>query len=77
MRDLDTFYGPNAGYVLEQYERYLKNPASIDTTTRAIFDAWAQEGEISPSEVDERVNGDTPFQVSHVVAASALAHAIR
>src|SRR5450759_57540 len=77
MRDLDTFYGPNAGYVLEQYERYLKNPASIDTTTRAIFDAWAQGGEISPSEVDERVNGDTPFQVSHVVAASALAHAIR
>lgn len=77
MRDLDTFYGPNAGYVLEQFERYLKNPASIDTATRAIFDVWAQEGEILPPEVDAGVNGETPFQVSHVVAASALALAIR
>jgi 2-oxoglutarate dehydrogenase E1 component len=77
MRDLDTFYGPNAGYVLELYERYLQNPANVDTATRAIFDTWSQENQSTRAEDKERTNGTAPFQVSQVVAASALAHAIR
>ena len=77
MRDLDTFYGPNAGYVLEQYERYLQNPANVDKATRAIFDTWAQEDQSTRAEDKEKTNGSSPFQVSQVVAASALAHAIR
>lgn len=77
MRDLDTFYGPNAGYVLEQYERYLQNPANVDAATRAIFDTWAQEDQPTRAGDKERTNGTAPFQVSQVVAASALAHAIR
>ncbi len=76
MRDLDTFYGPNAGYVLEQYERYLRNPASVDADTRAIFDRWAVEDKPQLT-IEEGANGNAPFQVSQVVAASALAHAIR
>ena len=35
MSDLEAFYGPNAGYVLELYEHYLQNPASIDAASRA------------------------------------------
>ena len=27
MSDLQAFYGPNAGYVLEQYDRYLSDLA--------------------------------------------------
>jgi len=77
MRDLDTFYGPNAGYVLEQYERYLQNPANVDKATRAIFDTWAQEDQSTRAKDKEKTNGSAPFQVSQVVAASALAHAIR
>src|SRR3989440_1697709 len=77
MRDLDTFYGPNAGYVLEQYEVYLKNPAKVNKATRAIFDTWAQENQSTRAEDKEKTNGSSPFQVSQVVAASALAHAIR
>src|SRR5437762_7432605 len=77
MRDLDTFYGPNAGYVLEQYERYLQNPANVDTATRAIFDTWALEDQSTRAKDEERTNGTAPFQVSQIVAASALAHAIR
>ena len=38
MNDLEVFYGPNAGYVLELYERYRQNPASVDAAARAIFD---------------------------------------
>lgn len=79
MRDLDTFYGPNAGYVLELYERYLQNPASVDAATRAIFESWASLSEEERPQVtkEEGAIGNAPFQVSQVVAASALAHAIR
>src|SRR6266567_2214180 len=85
MSELEKFYGPNAGYVLELYERYLQNPASVDAETRATFDTWSQDSQLQPSPLlqlqqpqeGERANGKVPFQVSQVVAASALAHAIR
>ncbi|MGN6482874.1 MAG: 2-oxoglutarate dehydrogenase E1 component, partial [Thermomicrobiales bacterium] len=38
MGDLSAFYGPNAGYVLERYDQYVADPASIDAETRAFFD---------------------------------------
>src|SRR6266566_1805010 len=77
MRDLETFYGPNAGYVQELYERYLQNPANVDPQTRAVFDSWSQDHEAPPVEETGRTDGNVPFQVSDVVAASALTHAIR
>ena len=49
MYDINTFYGPNAGYVLELYERYRQNPSSVDPETRAIFDTWTPETVSSPS----------------------------
>ena len=33
----DELYGPNAGYVAEQYERYKTEPASIDPELQAFF----------------------------------------
>ncbi|MGH2389290.1 MAG: 2-oxoglutarate dehydrogenase E1 component [Chloroflexota bacterium] len=41
MNDLQEFHGPNAGYVLELYERYLDKPESVDPATRARFAAWS------------------------------------
>jgi 2-oxoglutarate dehydrogenase E1 component len=38
MSEWDLFYGPNAGYALELYERYQRDPASVDAETRAIFE---------------------------------------
>jgi 2-oxoglutarate dehydrogenase E1 component len=75
MYDLEAFHGPNAGYVLELYERYRQNPASVDAETRAIFDTWSPEDHLpikqsAPSSI-------APIEVSKIVAASALAHAIR
>ena len=82
MYDINTFYGPNAGYVLELYERYRQNPSSVDPETRAIFDTWTPETVSSPSPVVESslgaaIPGAAPAPVSQVVAASELAHAIR
>ncbi|GAC1382935.1 MAG: 2-oxoglutarate dehydrogenase E1 component [Ktedonobacteraceae bacterium] len=77
MRDLETFYGPNAGYVLDLYERYQQNPASVDAVSRAIFDRWSQDEQVSTPEAEEKTNGNVPFKVSDVVAASSLAFGIR
>ncbi|CAA9522815.1 MAG: 2-oxoglutarate dehydrogenase E1 component [uncultured Thermomicrobiales bacterium] len=39
--DLAQFYGPNAGYVLELYDRYLADPNAVDPETRAAFASFA------------------------------------
>src|SRR6266571_1350682 len=74
MDDLKTFYGPNAGYVLELYERYLQDPSSVDAATRSVFDKWSQEGQVSE---EGKMDAHIPFDVSDVVAATSLAHDIR
>ena len=38
---LQSFYGPNAGYVLDLYERYRLDPQSVDPDTRAFFENWS------------------------------------
>jgi len=35
-----AFHGPNAGYILELYDQYLSDPASVDAETRAFFAEW-------------------------------------
>ncbi|HEV7128310.1 MAG TPA: 2-oxoglutarate dehydrogenase E1 component [Ktedonobacterales bacterium] len=37
MSTRDAFFGPNAAYVLELYERYQRDPTAVDPTTRAFF----------------------------------------
>ncbi len=44
----DTFYGPNAGYALELYDQYLRDPASVDAETRAYFDRFGPPPEVPP-----------------------------
>ncbi len=79
MDKLQTFYGPNAGYVLELYEQYLADPESVDAVTRAAFAQWSPEQtEQVALEVDRAESRrPSPFQVKDVVAASALALSIR
>jgi 2-oxoglutarate dehydrogenase E1 component len=50
MTDLSLFHGPNAGYALELYERYQRDPQSVDAATRAIFERWSPEqpGDTAP-----------------------------
>lgn len=92
MQNLEKFYGPNAGYVQELYERYQQDPQSVDAVTRATFDSWAAEnagaavsprgtGAVSATPVPTEAPEDTPAysrtQVMKIVAASTYAHAIR
>ncbi len=90
MNNLEQFYGPNAGYVLELYERFRRDPASVDAASRALFSSWPSTTEqqeesvsiapVAPSVQTVQAEGSTQFssqQVAHIVAASALARAIR
>ncbi len=79
--DLEAFYGPNAGYVLELYDRYRQDPQSVDAATRAIFEQWTPNGptmaSLSTLEATPEAGGSFSYEVNKIVAASALAHAIR
>ena len=45
MYDLKNFYGPNAGYVLDLYERYNQDPSSVDAEARALFASWSPDAQ--------------------------------
>ena len=61
MNDLSVFHGPNAGYVLELYERYRESPDSVDAESRELFakiapesftraeEEWRRRGEGEPA----------------------------
>jgi 2-oxoglutarate dehydrogenase E1 component len=76
----DEFYGPNAGYVLEQYERYRQSPDAVDEDTRAFFDQNPPPPEllgissIQPPTLEAAIPGLDPVKVS---AAFNLAQSIR
>jgi len=66
------FYGPNAGYVLELYDRYLQDPNAVDAATRAFFQHW------TPPPTDGAVPVTaTPAAIEKVTAVANLASAIR
>src|SRR6185437_1025003 len=69
----DGFDGVNRGYVLELYDRFRKDPASVDPATRAIFEQWtppAETGEV-PAPID------TGVSLQSAVGAVNLAQSIR
>lgn len=75
----NEFSGPNAGYVLELYERYRRDPNSVDAAARALFQRW------TPPDVDgmERPARDgasvtaPAVEVAKIVGAVNYAAAIR
>jgi 2-oxoglutarate dehydrogenase E1 component len=67
------FHGPNAGYVLELYERYRQDPTSVDPATRAYFEQAAVPPEAA---VDGRApTTAVPFE--KITGTVNLAQAIR
>ena len=69
MNDGQRFAALNAGYLTELYERYQRDPASVDEQTRAYFTRAPQPPDGS---TDQRILDD-----DKVVAIVNLAHAIR
>ena len=81
MGDLRAFYGPNAGYVLDLYDRYLADPSSVDPETRSFF------ATLDPAEVDRVATSSVAtapaarsasgVNVEAVVGAAGLTQSIR
>ncbi|MBA3968664.1 MAG: 2-oxoglutarate dehydrogenase E1 component, partial [Gemmatimonadetes bacterium] len=69
MADLRQFHGPNAGYVLDAFERFTHDPESVDETWRAYF------ADFTPTEPAAPVAGGAT--VEQALAARSLAEAIR
>ncbi|MBX6771250.1 MAG: 2-oxoglutarate dehydrogenase E1 component [Chloroflexi bacterium] len=69
---LKEFLGPNAGYVIELYERYLRDPSSVPPDARAWFATWSP-----PPTAPTPLAGVSPFTIDQIVGASNLARAIR
>ena len=66
----EEFSGLNRGYVLELYEKYRQDPASVDAETRALFEQWTP-----PAEEPVEIGGGMP--VLKAVGAVNLAQSIR
>ena len=73
MNSWDEISGANAGYVLELFERYQRDAASVDETTRAAFATWSAPPETSGKTAEATARGD----VSPAIAAVTLAESIR
>lgn len=82
MSDLTAFYGPNAGYVLEQYDRYVTDPSSVTPEFQdffASFDASTLEAVASGTPIDQlpAAGKISESDLEKIVAAVQLATGIR
>ncbi len=65
------FHGPNSGYVVELYERYLQDPDSVDPDARVLFEKW------NPETSESTTTDAHPQDMDKIVATANLAQAIR
>jgi 2-oxoglutarate dehydrogenase E1 component len=65
------FHGPNAGYVVELYERYRQDPMSVDPASRSLFERWTPPLDGAPALATRAIETDI------IVGAANLAQAIR
>ncbi|MGI9553843.1 MAG: 2-oxoglutarate dehydrogenase E1 component [Thermodesulfobacteriota bacterium] len=83
MSFIDEFHGPNSGYILELYERYLNDPSSVDIKTKKIFDNWKPDLNGSDKNIKSAyytTNGNVAnadIDVKKAVSVSNLARSIR
>jgi 2-oxoglutarate dehydrogenase E1 component len=75
MADLREFTGPNAAYVLDLYDRFLSDPASVDEGWRGYFASFTPPAEgAAPAATGTAA---APVDVDRIVAARELARSIR
>lgn len=82
MSEMDLFFGPNAGYVLELYQQYRENPESVDAATRALFARWAPEEQAKDAPttaITQTTNIPTgpAVDITKIVAAARIARLVR
>jgi 2-oxoglutarate dehydrogenase E1 component len=74
MNPWDQFTGANAGYVYELFERYQRDPSSVDEATRRAFATWTPDGS---ADAPARGREGGPHDLQAAIAAFNLAESIR
>ncbi len=74
MNPWDQFSGANAGYVYELFERYQRDPSSVDEATRRAFATWTPAEPASPASL---ASPASPASLGTGIAAFNLAESIR
>ncbi len=77
MSDFDQFFGPNAGYAIELYDKYWENPDSVDPATRAIFEHWNPNDATVPSAHVEVSHEFSSSDINKIVASARVARLVR
>lgn len=67
----NLFHGPNSGYVVELYDRYLQDPDSVEPEIRNLFNNW------TPEEFEITATDSQPQNMEKIVGTANLAQAIR
>lgn len=67
----NLFHGPNSGYVVELYERFLDDPESVEPEIRTLFEKW------NPEIPDVTTTDSQPQNMEKIVGTANLAQAIR
>ncbi|MGH9438524.1 MAG: thiamine pyrophosphate-dependent enzyme, partial [Terriglobia bacterium] len=67
------FQGVNAAYAAELYERYQRDPSTVDADTRTFFDKYPEPGTVTPPAALSAPG----LNVDKIVAAVNLAESIR
>ncbi|HEU0012832.1 MAG TPA: 2-oxoglutarate dehydrogenase E1 component [Longimicrobium sp.] len=75
MAELRDFHGPNAAYVLDLYERWLLDPATVDEGWRSYFSSFTPPAEAAPA--SPAAGAAAGADVQKALAAAELAHAVR
>ncbi|MGM0836423.1 MAG: 2-oxoglutarate dehydrogenase E1 component [Bacillota bacterium] len=81
----ERFYGPNMGYIYEEYDKYQEDPESVDDTIRKLFDDMGPPPEMEygvQTESSSSSKKDAPSQapqsaIKKVIAATKLLRNIR
>jgi 2-oxoglutarate dehydrogenase E1 component len=79
MSDFSLFHGPNAGYVIELYEQYRKDPNSVDPATRTFFEQWTppQDNAVPTDHKTEQPTSVASIDIDRTVGAARLIRYIR
>ncbi|UHA72022.1 2-oxoglutarate dehydrogenase E1 component [Paenibacillus sp. 481] len=75
----ERYFGPNLGYVYEQYEQYLVNPDAVDARFREWFEQYGPPPEVSGAEHtsdSQATNQAVVSGMNHVLSSEALMQAV-
>jgi 2-oxoglutarate dehydrogenase E1 component len=74
---IESFFGPNLGYVIEQFEKYQKNPETVEPDMKWFFDQIKETDFLEREDTRLRPSDSKSIPFEKALAAVKLAENIR